>query len=173
MNWNLDTAHSHVEFAVRHLGISTVKGRFRTFDGVATTDSSGNLVKFSATIDASSIDTGAAQRDAHLRSPDFFDVESHPEMRFESSRIEPLGSDKFRAHGELTMRGKPHPVALDVELEPPVKDPYGNTKLGATAVGRIRRSDWGLTWNQALETGGLLVSDDVKIVLEVQGAASA
>ena len=172
MNWNIDTAHSYVEFSVRHLGISTVKGRFKTFGGAALTDEAGNLKQFSAEIDPASIDTGAEKRDEHLRSPDFFDAQSFPKMQFTSSSITPLGGQRYRAEGTLTMHGVAKPVTLEVELEQTVKDPWGNTKLGATATGRIKRSDWGLTWNQALETGGFLVSDDVKLVLEIQGGAA-
>ena len=163
MNWNLDPAHSYVEFSVRHLGISTVKGRFRTFGGTATTDATGNLVEISADVDPASIDTGTEQRDVHLRSADFFDVQAHPKMRFTSTSVTPLGDGRYRADGTLSMHGTEKPVSLEVELGQPVKDPFGNTKLAASASGRIKRSDWGLTWNQALEAGGFLVSDEVKL----------
>ncbi len=171
--WNLDPDHSLVEFAVKHLGISTVKGRFKTFNGVATTNDAGELVSFAADIDPASIDTGAPQRDTHLRSPDFFDVETHRTMRFESTAIAPAGDGRFTAEGSLTMRGASQPVVLETELGSPAKDPWGNTKLAASAAGRIKRSAWGLTWNAALETGGLLVSDEVKLSFDVQGALAA
>ncbi|HYV97396.1 MAG TPA: YceI family protein [Gemmatimonadaceae bacterium] len=173
MNWNIDTAHSHVDFSVKHLGIATVRGRFRTFGGSARTDANGALVGFSADIDAASIETGVDQRDAHLRSADFFDTEHHPNMHFESTAITPLGGRQYRADGTLSMRGETKPVTLDIELTDAVKDPWGNTKIGATATGKIRRSEWGLTWNQVLEVGGLMVSDDVKIALEVEGSGSS
>ena len=172
MNCNIDTAHSHVEFSVRHLGISTVRGRFRTFGGHAQTDDAGRLVQITAEIDPASLDTGVTQRDTHLRSPDFFDVASFPRMHFASIRVEPIGDHRYRAEGELTMHGVKKPVTLEVELAAPIQDPWGKPRLGATATGRIKRSDWGLTWNQALETGGFVVSDDVKIALEVEGASA-
>jgi polyisoprenoid-binding protein YceI len=171
--WNLDTDHSHVEFAVKHLGISTVKGRFKTFAGSATTTPEGALVAFAADINSASIDTGSEQRDGHLKSADFFDVESHPAMRFESTAVTPHGDGRFRAEGTLTMRGVSQPITLEIELGAPAKDPWGNTKIAAAATGKIKRSDWGLTWNAALETGGLLVSDEVKLSFEVQGALAA
>lgn len=170
MNWNIDTAHSHVEFSVRHLGIATVKGKFRTFGGAAITDESGALVRVTADIDPASLETGVEQRDVHLRSADFFDVQTHPVMRFESTSVAPLGDRHYRADGNLTMHGVAKPVSLEVELAEPIKDPWGATRVGATAAGRIKRSDWGLTWNQALEFGGFAVSDDVKILLEIEAS---
>lgn len=172
MNWNIDTAHSHVEFSVRHLGIATVKGRFRTFGGTAVTDASGNLLRITAEIDPASLETGVEQRDAHLRSADFFDVQAHPAMRFESTSVTPLGDRRYRADGNLTMHGVAKPVSLEVELAAPIKDPWGAMRVGATAAGRIKRSEWGLTWNQVLELGGFAVSDDVKILLEVEASQS-
>lgn len=171
--WNLDTDHSHVEFAVKHLGISTVKGRFKTFAGTATTNAHGELIAFSADINAASIDTGSEQRDTHLKSPDFFDVEQFNALKFESTTITPLGGSRFKAEGTLTMRGVVQPVTLELELGSPAKDPWGNTKIAAEATGKIKRSDWGLTWNAALETGGLLVSDEVKLSFDVQAALAA
>lgn len=171
--WNLDTDHSHVEFAVKHLGISTVKGRFKTFKGAATTTPEGALVSFAADVDTASIDTGSEQRDAHLRSGDFFDVAAFPVMRFESTNITPLGAGRFAAQGTLTIRGVTHPVSLELEMGAPAKDPWGNTKIAAEATGRIKRSEWGLTWNAALEAGGVLVSDEVKLSFDVQAALAA
>lgn len=172
MNWNIDTAHSHVEFSVRHLGIATVKGRFRTFGGTAYTNESGILERITADIDPSSLETGVEQRDTHLRSPDFFDVQAHPTMRFESTSVTPIGERLYRADGNLTMHGMAKPVSLEVELAEPIKDPWGATRVGATATGRIKRSEWGLTWNQVLELGGFAVSDDVKITLEIEASHS-
>jgi polyisoprenoid-binding protein YceI len=172
-NWNLDTDHSHVEFAVKHLGISTVKGRFKTFAGQATTNANGELIAFTADINAASIDTGSEQRDTHLKSPDFFDVEQYHALTFASTTITPLGGSRYQAEGTLTMRGIVQPVTLELELGSPAKDPWGNTKLAAEATGKIKRSDWGLTWNAALETGGLLVSDEVKLSFDVQAALAA
>lgn len=169
-NWNLDTDHSHVEFAVKHLGISTVKGRFKTFAGQATTNANGELIAFTADINAASIDTGSEQRDTHLKSADFFDVEQFNALTFASTTITPLGDSRFKAEGTLTMRGIVQPVTLELEIGQPAKDPWGNTKLAAEATGKIKRSDWGLTWNAALETGGFLVSDEVKLSFDVQAA---
>jgi polyisoprenoid-binding protein YceI len=171
--WNLDTDHSHVEFSVKHLGISTVKGRFKTFNGQATTNEAGELVSFAADINPASIDTGSEQRDTHLKSPDFFDVETYSTMRFESTSIAPLGEGRFKAEGTLTMRGVSQPVTIELELGSPAKDPWGNTKIAAEATGKIKRSSWGLTWNAALETGGLLVSDEVKLSFDVQAALAS
>ncbi len=171
--WNLDTDHSLVEFSVRHLGISTVKGRFKTFAGQATTDANGTLSAFSADINVASIDTGSEQRDGHLRSGDFFETEQFPAMRFESTVITPLGGRAYTAEGQLTIRSVTRPVTLTVELGEPAKDPWGNTKLAAEARGKLIRSDFGLTWNAALETGGVLVSDEVKLSFDVQAALAA
>jgi polyisoprenoid-binding protein YceI len=171
--WNLDTDHSHVEFAVRHLGISTVKGRFKTFAGQAATDADGHLTAFNAEINVASIDTGSEQRDGHLRSGDFFETEQFPAMTFASTAITPLGGREYKAEGHLTIKGVTKPVTLTVELAEPAKDPWGNTKIAAEAKGKLVRSEFGLTWNAALETGGVLVSDEVKLSFDVQAALAA
>jgi polyisoprenoid-binding protein YceI len=173
MRWNIDPAHSVVEFGVKHLGIATVKGRFRKFQGTAETDPSGVLRSLDVSIDPASIDTNVEQRDAHLRSADFFDVEHYPEMTFRSRAITPAGQGTYRVEGDLTMRGVTRPVTLLVEAERPLTDPWGNTRIAARASGTLNRKNWGLAWNQVLETGGFVVGDEVKVNLEVEAVAEA
>ena len=173
-NWNLDTVHSGINFSVRHMVVSKVRGRFAKFTGNVTLDE-GDLTRstMEATIDASSIDTGTAQRDEHLRSADFFDVERFPEIRFRSTRIETLGGERYRLVGELTIRDVSREIALDVEYGGRGKDPWGNERVGFTAKASLDRKDFGLKWNQALETGGVLVSDRVELELELQAVKAA
>ena len=173
-NWNLDTVHSGINFTVRHMVVSKVRGRFAKFNGTVALDES-DLTRSSveATIDASSIDTGTAQRDDHLRSADFFDVERFPEIRFLSTRIEKVSGDRYRVTGELTIHGVTRSIALETEYGGRGKDPWGNERVGFTAKGAIDRKDFGLVWNQALETGGVLVSDRVELELAVQAVRAA
>jgi polyisoprenoid-binding protein YceI len=154
--------------------VSKVRGRFAKFTGTVALDES-DLTRSSveATIDASSIDTGSAQRDDHLKSADFFDVERFPEIRFLSTRIEKVSGDRYRLTGELTIHGVTRSVALETEYGGRGKDPWGNERVGFTAKGAIDRKDFGLVWNQALETGGVLVSDRVDLELEVQAVRAA
>ena len=167
--WTIDPAHSHVEFGVRHMMITTVKGRFGIVHGrVAIDDTDPTKGEAEIEIDADSIDTREAQRDAHLKSADFFDVEKFPKLTFKSSRISDVKGDHFTLHGDLTIHGVTRPVTLDVTAEGRGKDPWGGERAGFTARTQIKRSDYGLTWNQALETGGLLVGDDIKISLDVE-----
>jgi polyisoprenoid-binding protein YceI len=173
-NWNLDTVHSGINFSVRHMVVSKVRGRFAKFTGnieLDESDLSRSVVE--ATIEASSIDTGTAQRDDHLRSADFFDVEHFPQIQFRSTGIEKLGTERYRLTGELTIRGASRSIALDVEYGGRGKDPWGNERVGFTAKGAFDRKDFGLGWNQVLETGGVLVSDRVEIELEVQAVRAA
>jgi polyisoprenoid-binding protein YceI len=172
MRWTIDPTHSHLDFAVKHLGISTVRGRFKVFSGEAETAADGTPIRIVADVDATSIDTGVEQRDQHLKSPDFLDVATHPVARFESQQITKAGDTRWQVAGTLTLRGVAKPVALTLELSPPAKDPWGNQKVAVTAEGRINRTDWGLTWNQVLEAGGVLVSEDVKLALDVQAVAA-
>ena len=169
-SWQIDPAHSHIEFAVRHLMISTVKGRFADVQGkiwVDRSDPSAFLVD--VTIDVASIDTRQEQRDAHLRSADFFDAARFPTITFRSRRIQgnPLERD-FRLIGDLTIRGITREVTLEVSPEGRMTDPWGEERTGFSARAKIDRTDFGLTWNQALETGGVLVSNEVKISIEVE-----
>ena len=167
--WSIDPAHSHVEFAVKHLMISTVKGRFAVVQGTVRTDESDPTKgTVEVEIDAASIDTREAQRDAHLKSADFFDVEKFPKITFKSTRISDVDGDSFKLTGDLTIHGITRPVTLDVTSEGRGKDPWGGERAGFSAKGKIKRSDFGLTWNQVLETGGFVVGDEIKISLDVE-----
>jgi polyisoprenoid-binding protein YceI len=171
MQWKLDTTHTQVGFSVKHMAISTVRGRFSKFDGAGETDAGGKLTSATFTIAAASIDTNQEQRDAHLRSADFFDVEHHPTLTFESTRITQQGTD-ITIEGNFTMHGVTKPVTLKGETAPTVKDPWGMQRTALTLEGKLNRKDWGLTWNQALELGGLMVSEDVKLSLELEATAA-
>lgn len=161
--WNLDTTHSEITFKVRHMMISNVKGAFNTFTAeVEAEDDTFKNAKVSATIQTDSIDTNNADRDTHLKSADFFNVEQNPTITFESASL----ADDVTGH--LTINGITKPVQLEVEFGGTNQDPWGNTKAGFTFEGKIKRSDFGLNWNAALETGGVLVSDEVKIAGELQ-----
>ena len=161
--WNLDTTHSEITFKVRHMMISNVKGAFNTFTAeVEAEDDTSKNAKVSATIQTDSIDTNNADRDTHLKSADFFNVEQNPTITFESDSL----ADDVTGH--LTINGVTKPVQLEVEFGGINQDPWGNTKAGFTFEGKIKRSDFGLNWNAALETGGVLVSDEVKIAGELQ-----
>ena len=167
--WNVDPAHSHVEFSVKHLMISTVRGRFGIVSGTVRTDEADparGLAEIE--IDASSIDTRESQRDAHLRSADFFDVETFPHITFRSTRQADVKGDQFTLIGDLTIRGVTREVALAVTSEGRNRDPWGGERAGFSATGRIKRSEFGLTWNQALETGGVVVGDEIKISIDVE-----
>jgi polyisoprenoid-binding protein YceI len=168
-NWNIDAAHSGINFAIRHMVVSKVRGRFAKFTWAVRLDD-GDLTRSSveATVDTSSIDTGTAQRDAHLRSADFFDVERFPELRFQSSRIERTGTDRYRVVGNLTIRDVTREVTLDAEYVGRGTDPWGNERVAFAAKTAIERKDFGLGWNQVLEAGGVLVGDRVEIELDVQ-----
>lgn len=166
--WTVDPAHSHVEFAVRHLMISTVKGRFAEVSGaVQIDDEDPTRSVIDVTIAASSIDTRQPDRDTHLRSADFFDAEQHPHLTFRSTRIDRDG-DEFRVHGDLAIRGVTRPVTLRVTEEGRGRDPWGGERVGFSATTKINRRDFGLTWNQVLETGGIAVGDEVKISIDVE-----
>jgi polyisoprenoid-binding protein YceI len=166
--WNIDASHTSLDFAVKHMAISTVRGHFRALSGTVTTNPSGALEGFEASIDASSIDTKDAQRDGHLKSPDFFDVANHPTINFKSTNVQAKGGNEYTVTGDLSMHGITKPVTLEVETVPPIKDPWGLTRTAASATGKISRKEWDLTWNQVLELGALLVSDEIKITLEVE-----
>jgi polyisoprenoid-binding protein YceI len=172
MLWTLDTTHTQVGFSVKHMAISTVRGRFTKFDGTGETDAGGQIVKAKFTIDAASIDTNQEQRDAHLRSADFFDTEQFPTIVFESTSITQTGSD-ITINGNFTMHGVTKGLTLKGETSPVVKDPWGMTRTALTLEGKLNRKDWGLTWNQALELGGLMVSEDVKLSIELEAVGAA
>lgn len=166
--WTVDPAHSSVSFSVKHLMVSKVRGVFGKLNGTAKVEP-GGVVNITATVDATSIDTKAPDRDAHLRGEDFFDTKNHPELTFVSTTVEPgKTDDTVLLHGNLTIRGVTKPVVFTVEIGGVAKDPYGNVKGAAEATTTISRSEFGLTWNTALESGGVLVGDEVKIVIEAQ-----
>jgi polyisoprenoid-binding protein YceI len=167
--WTIDASHAEVGFSVRHLMISTVRGRFGGVAGTAIIDDRNpSASKVDVTIDVSSIDTRQEQRDAHLRSPDFFDVANHPTMHFVSTRIEGDITSEFKLVGNLTIRGVTHEVTLNVTAEGRGRDPWGNDRVGFSATGKINRGEWGLTWNQVLEAGGVTVSDEVKLSIDAE-----
>lgn len=169
MPYTLDPTHSAIEFAVKHMVIATAKGRFGKFSVDADIDEA-NVAnsKAKVTIDATSVDTRDDNRDNHLRSADFFDVENNPTITFVTKRLEPKGGSDYRVVGDLTIRGVTKEVGLDGEVNGPVKDPWGNTRYGISATGKLNRKDYGLNWNTALEAGGFLVSDDVKLSIDIE-----
>ena len=170
MQWNLDTTHSAAEFAVKHLMISTVKGRFSKIEGAGETSADGTLKSVEMTLDVASIDTNEPNRDQHLRSADFFDAAAHPTITFRSTRIDQREND-VAVTGDLTIRGVTKPVTLKGEFSAPVTDPWGNTRAALAVSAKLSRKEWGLTWNMALETGGVVVSDEVRISVEVEAVA--
>lgn len=167
--WVIDPAHTLVEFAVKHMMIATVKGRFGEVSGeIRLDDGAPENSSVEVTIDASSIDTRNSDRDAHLRSADFLDVEKFPALTYRSRRVESSGAGKYRVVGDLTIRDVTREVVLEVEEQGRGKDPWGGDRVAFSATTAIDRTDFGLVWNQALETGGVLVSNGVRISLEVQ-----
>jgi polyisoprenoid-binding protein YceI len=168
--WNLDPAHTVAEFKVKHMMIANVKGHFSKISGALIRDESDPAKdRVEATIEAASIDTSNDQRDAHLKSPDFFHVEKFPTLHFRSTGINVAGEGELSVEGDLTIRGVTRKVRFEVEgPTPPAKDPWGNTRVGLSATTKINRKDFGLTWNTALETGGILVGDDITITLDAQ-----
>lgn len=168
--WQIDPAHANVEFKVRHLMVAWVKGAFPEVAGSVDFDEAApSEAKVHVTIGTASIDTNNAKRDEHLRSPDFFDVANFPQMTFVSKRVTASGGTVSQVVGDLTLRGVTREVTLTVdELTPAIKDPWGNQRRGATASAAINRKDFGLTWNKAIEAGGVAVGDEVKIALDVE-----
>jgi polyisoprenoid-binding protein YceI len=168
--WNLDPVHSAAEFKVKHMMISNVKGQFTSVKGVLALDETDlTNSRVEASIEAASINTRDAQRDAHLKSPDFFDVEKFPTLSFKSTRISRVDDGELAVAGDLTIHGVTRNVVFTVEgPTAPTKDPWGNTRVGLAAAAKINRKDFGLTWNAALETGGILVGDEVTITLDAQ-----
>ena len=167
--WVLDSTHSELTFKVKHLMIANVKGEFRKFN--AELESSGDdfsKAAINVTIDASSIFTNEDQRDGHLKGADFFDVANYPELTFKGTSFKKVDDENYKLTGILTIKGLSKEVTLDVEFGGINKDPWGNQKAGFSLNGKINRKDWGLNWNAALETGGVLVSEEVKIAAEVQ-----
>ncbi|HLW18784.1 MAG TPA: YceI family protein [Cyclobacteriaceae bacterium] len=167
--WVLDPTHSELLFKVKHLMITNVKGEFRSFN--ASLESVGtdfSKAKVTATVDADSIFTNNTDRDNHLKSADFFDVENHKELTFEGTSFTKLDDDNYQLKGDLTIKGVTKEISLNVEFGGMAKDPWGNEKAGFSISGKFNRKDWGLNWNAALEAGGVMVSDEVRINGEVQ-----
>lgn len=175
--WTIDPTHTLVEFSARHMMITTVKGRIAKVTGTIRVDEANpDRSSVEVELDAASIDTRTEQRDQHLRSADFLDVEAHPKITFRSTRIEGAhrsAGDEFRLYGELTIRGTTKEIALDATFEGTGKDPWGGERASFSARGTIDRRDFGLTWNAALETGGVLVSNDIRLTVEAQAVKAA
>ena len=172
--FSIDASHTEVGFEVKHLMISTVRGRFGAVEGtIELNEADPEKSSVEVTIEAASIDTRAEQRDAHLRSPDFFDVEKYPTLSFRSTSVTMPEKGRYKVTGDLTIRDVTREVVLDVNDEGRGVDPWGGERAAFSATTRIDRRDFGLTWNQGLETGGVLVGNDVKIVLDVQAVKAA
>jgi polyisoprenoid-binding protein YceI len=168
MQWKVDPAHSHVGFSVRHMMVTTVRGAFRSYSGTFELDPADfTKSRISGEIDVASVDTQNPDRDNHLRTDEFFDLANHPKILFTSTAIEPK-DDGYVVRGDLTLRGVTQNVALDVEFAGATKNPYGQTIIGVSATGTINRREFGVQYNAMLETGGVAVSDKVKIEIEVQ-----
>ena len=169
MAWVVDASHSQATFSVRHMMISTVKGQFKVLSGKLNIDEQNPANSWiEAQVETASIDTRDEKRDAHLRSGDFFDAEKYPVITFKSSRVEHVGGSEYKVTGDLTMHGVTKPVAFIAEYFGQGKDPWGNNKAGLSAKAKINRKEWGLGWNAALETGGVMVSEDVNIEIDLE-----
>lgn len=168
-NWNVDAAHSSLEFVVKHMMISKAKGVFNEFEAVIEANPD-NLedAKIEFNVDINSVDTRKKDRDDHLRSADFFDVENHPKMTFVATDIKKKSDNNYDVTGDLTIRGTKKPVTFDIDYEGSGKDPWGNEVAGFSGSTKINRKEFGLTWNTALETGGVMVADEVKINVEIE-----
>ncbi|MEL1243163.1 YceI family protein [Flavobacterium sp. DGU11] len=167
--WAIDPTHSEIGFKVKHMMFSNVSGKFDTFTAEATTeDDNFENAQFDFSADASSVNTGNADRDNHLKTADFFGAEDHGKIDFKSTSFKKNSDDDYTLTGDLTIKGTTKSVTLAVEFGGIAKDPWGNTKAGFSATGKLNRKDFGLTWNAALETGGVLVSEEVKLVIDVQ-----
>jgi polyisoprenoid-binding protein YceI len=172
--WTLDTAHSSVDFAIRHMMVSKVRGTFQTYEATLDADPEDlTTASIEFSIDVNSVDTRNEDRDTHLRSADFFDVEHYPKMTFKSTKITKKSPGEYDVTGDLNIRGTTRTETFVVSFEGQGTDPYGNVKVGFEAHGSISRSEYGLTWNAALETGGVLVADQVQITLDIQASKHA
>lgn len=172
--WEIDSSHSGIHFAVRHLVIAKVRGQFTRWSGALLAGGEDlDRASVEITIDASSIQTGVADRDTHLKSADFLDVGQHPEITFRGQRVERLAADRLRLVGELSIRGTSREVVLEVEDAGRTRDPWGNERVGFSAKTSIDRKDFGLTWNQVLEAGGVMVGDRVEIEIEIEAVRQA
>ncbi|GAX51655.1 YceI family protein [Streptomyces olivochromogenes] len=172
--YTIDPSHSEIGFVARHAMVTNVKGYFQDFDGTLHLDGT-DPSKSTATIDVKmeSIETGSADRDGHLKSSDFFKIDEFPTMTFRSTKAEALGGDDYRITGELSILGVTKPLSIDLEFNGSAKDPFGNERVGFEGKAEILRSEWGLTWNAALETGGVLVSDKIKLTFDISAIKKA
>ncbi|MBF6589889.1 MAG: YceI family protein [Ktedonobacterales bacterium] len=169
MIWTIDTAHTQIEFSVKHMMIATAKGRFNRFSGTLDLDARNPAnTSVNVTIEAASVDTNNDMRDNHLRSPDFFDVARYPTITYVSRKVEPRGQDRYQVLGDLTLHGVTREVPLEVTVEGPIKDIRGSQRAAFSIRGEINRKDYGLTYNATLETGGVVVSEKVNLVIEAQ-----
>jgi len=172
--WEIDSSHSGIHFSVRHLVIAKVRGQFSRWTGTLEVPGTDfTRASLDVVIDASSIDTGVADRDAHLRSGDFFDVEGYPEITFKSTSVKATGPDRLHVGGTLTIKGVTRDVVLDVEVLGQAKDPWGNERAAFSATTSVDRREFGLTWNQALETGGVMVGDRIDITIDIEAVRQA
>jgi len=170
--WNIDTSHTTVNFSVRHMMVSKVRGKFATFGGTIVIAEDPTASTLEASVDMASVDTGDAGRDEHLRTSDFFDIQTHPTMTFTSTSITASGGD-YELAGNLTIRGVTKPVTFELELGGVGTDPWGNTRAGFTATTTINRKDWGLEYNAVLEGGGVLIGEKVTIELDVEATLAS
>ena len=169
MAWEIDPSHSEAAFSVKHMMFSTVRGHFNVLSGHLHIDEQHPENSWvDAQVDASSVDTRDERRDGHLRSPDFFDVQNYPTLTFKSSRVEPAGSNEYKVYGDLTMHGVTKPVVFKAEYNGQGKNPWGMQVAGLSAKTKVNHKEFGLNWNQALETGGVLVSEDVTIEIDLE-----
>ena len=165
--WAVDPAHSKVGFAVKHMGIATVRGEFQEFEGTLEIGEDLSSATARGTVKVASVNTNETQRDDHLRSPDFFSADEHPELRFESIAIEPIDYETFRITGNLTIHGVTNQIVLEAEVHGTDTDPWGSERVGLEITGQLSRGDYGMTFNQALGSGNMLVADKVKLALDV------
>ena len=171
--WNIDPAHTTASFKVRHLGLTTVRGTFSGITGSAQTDDQNHLHSLHVQIPTATVNTGNADRDNHVRSADFLDVEQFPTLTFKSTKVEVEDEDTLNVTGDLTIKGQTQQVTIPFDFNGQAVDPFGNTRIGFEGKTQIKRKDFGLTWNAALETGGVLVSDDVVLELEISAIKQA
>lgn len=171
-NWTIDTAHSETSFSVKHMGLSNVRGNFETTTGTAVTDAEGKLTEVTAAIEVASIDTRNGDRDAHLKSADFFDAENFPTITFKSTSVTLKDDEEYSIKGDLTIKGTTRPVAFDAEVAAPIDDPYGLKRSGASLSLSIDRRDFGLAWSQALANGSLVVGNKIKINVDAEITAT-
>ncbi|MBB4664943.1 YceI family protein [Conexibacter arvalis] len=170
--WNVDPSHSVVQFSVKHMGIATVKGQFNEFQGSLTIGEDGSA-SASGTVEVASVDTREAQRDEHLKSADFFDAASNPQISFQSTAIEPVDEETFKITGDITIHGITKPITLEATVEGTDTDPWGNERVGLSVTGQLNRGDFEMKFNQALGSGNVLVSDKVKLALDISAVKAA